>query len=309
MELKNKQEKFLSLILSAFCLGIEISIIANIIFTLLYENYKFIFTLSVIVITFINLVLILYINAKYCTLCYTFELPIIFDAKQNKFIDIPHCPSSVNARLLFDSLSNKQKKLIAHDNPLTNEEYLFFCISFIGQLIFTRIFGNSSYILDKKNSYTVNREYFKDLLVKYKYIDIDDILNKPSTEEDLLPLQLPKGIKISYVTNNEIILKSLQGYIHFYWDIKTTFPCESNIDLLAKSGIISTDTCYSTIIKVNLDYGYYILNLFKKKTQILDYYFTKCKNVLESFDINNSMKKLQLQISSLNIDVFRHLSE
>lgn len=309
MELKNKQEKFLSLILSAFCLGIEISIIANIIFTLLYENYKFIFTLSVIVITFINLVLILYINAKYCTLCYTFELPIIFDAKQNKFIDIPHCPSSVNARLLFDSLSNKQKNLIAHDNPLTNEEYLFFCISFIGQLIFTRIFGNSSYILDKKNSYTVNREYFKDLLVKYKYIDIDDILNKPSTEEDLLPLQLPKGIKISYVTNNEIILKSLQGYIHFYWDIKTTFPCESNIDLLAKSGIISTDTCYSTIIKVNLDYGYYILNLFKKKTQILDYYFTECKNVLESFDINNSMKKLQLQISSLNIDVFRHLSE
>jgi len=309
MELKNKQEKFLSLILSAFCLGIEISIIANIIFALLYENYKFIFTLSVIVITFINLVLILYINVKYCTLCYTFELPIIFDGKQNKFIDIPHCPSSVNARLLFDSLSNKQKNLITHDNPLTNEEYLFFCISFIGQLIFTRIFWNSSYILDEKNSYIVNREYFKDLLVKYKYIDIDDILNKPSTEEDLLPLQLPKGIKISYVTNNEIILKSLQGYIHFYWDIKTTFPCESNIDLLAKSGIISTDTCYSTIIKVNLDYGYYILNLFKKKTQILDYYFTECKSVLESFDINNSMKKLQLQISSLNIDVFRHLSE
>lgn len=307
MELKNKQEKFLSLILSAFCLGIEISIIASIIFALLYENNKLLFTLSVIVLTFINLVLILYINAKYCTLCYTFELPIVFDAKQCKFVDIPHCPSSVNAKLLFDSLSNKQKKLITHNNPLTNEEYLFFCISFIGQLIFSRIFWNSSHILDEKNGYAVNREYFKDLLVKYKYIDIDDILNKPS-EEDVLPLQLPKGSKISYVSNNEIILKSLQGYIHFYWDITTTFPCDSNIDLLAKSGNIPTDTCCSTIIKVNLDYGYYILNLFKKKTQILDYYFTECKNVLESFDINNSMKKLQLQISSLNIDVFRRLS-
>lgn len=308
MELKNKQENFLSLILSAFCLGIEISLIASIIFTLLYENNKILFTISVIVITLINFVLILFINAKYCKLRHTFELPIVFDAQKNKFIDIPHCPASVNARILFDSLSNKQKSLITCDAPLENMEYISFCISFIGQLIFSRIFWNSSHILGEKTGYPINREFFKDLLVKYKYINIDDILNKPFTE-DSLPLQLPKGIKISHVTNNEIVLKSLQGYIHIYWDITTTFPCEDNIALFAKSGNISTGNCFSTVIKVTLDYGYNVFYLFKKKTQILDYYFTECKNQLESFDINNSMQKLQLQISSLNIDLIRHLSK
>lgn len=308
MELKNKQETFLSLILSAFCLGIEISIIASIIFTSLYENNKIIFTISAIMITLINLMLILYINAKYCKLHYSFELPIVFDAHKNKFIDIPHCPASVNARILFDSLSNKQKSTITYDDPLGNKEYIAFCISFIAQLIFSRIFWNSSHILDEKKGYAINRKFFKDLLVQYKYIDIDDILNKPFAE-DSLPLQLPKGIKITYAKNNEIKLKSMQGYIHICWDITTVFPCEDNIALLAKSGNVSTENCFSTIIKVNLDYGYNILNLFKKETQILDYYFTECKNQLESFDINNSMQKLQLQISSLNIDLFRHLSE
>ena len=159
MELKNKQENFLSLILSAFCLGIEISLIASIIFTLLYENNKILFTISVIVITLINFVLILFINAKYCKLRHTFELPIVFDAQKNKFIDIPHCPASVNARILFDSLSNKQKSLITCDAPLENMEYISFCISFIGQLIFLEFFGILLIYLAKKRG-TLSTENF-----------------------------------------------------------------------------------------------------------------------------------------------------
>lgn len=263
MELKNKQQNFLSLILSAFFLGVEISIIASIIFTSFYEENKTIFTIFTIIITLITLVLILYINTKYCKLCYTFELPIVFNTQENKFIDIPHCPSSVNARLLFNDLSDKQKNAIINSDPFENKAYIDFCISFIGQLIFSRIFYNSSRILDE-NGHSVNRDFFKDLLVKYKYIDIDTILNSHFLDASL-SLQLPKGVKLTSVTDNEIILKSMQGYICFNWSITTTFPCQDNVAVLAQSGNISTENCLSTIIRVNLSYGYNLLNLFNKK--------------------------------------------
>jgi len=214
--LEEKKKNLLSLLLSVLGIGVLVSLFANILFTELYTDNKIIFIVICSILFILNLYFLSYVIYRLDKVVYKVNVPIIFNNKENQFMDLPYSPTSVRARVLYSNLSTKQKDLI-----IKNGEIYEFANSFVVQYIFTLIFKNTSKRSKISKWISVDRKYLKDLLINYKYIDVNDMVDERGTKKSI---ELPKGFKIKSAVNNTIVISTKQGFIKLIWDISMCSP-------------------------------------------------------------------------------------
>lgn len=293
MSLKTKRNEVIKLMFCVILLGVILSSIANIIFEEFYYYKKIVYiiiTLSAFVICTVMIIKILLKNESIKTHA---QILSAYDIVNQKFVDIPNSLSSVNARILYHSLSNKMQNKLEFKTVFDVHkcEMFDFCNSFIIQLIFSRFLKNTVY----KNKVDIN--FLKEILVKFRYIDIDSILDSNIDEKSRLqpvPLALPKGFKIKEVNDNSIKLKSSYGFLYFSWDLIHYTMNGNYIKFLTAFDNVDSSNCLEILYKLNIEYGFKGITLFSKSTNEFNNFINDCLKKLKSFDINTSVQQYNL---------------
>ena len=296
MDLSTKRKELWVLVFSVLFLGVEVGIMANIIFSNFYEENDIIFTIVLILVLAITITVITKVMFKYDSKTYGITMLFSYDSKENKFIDIPYSASSVNARVLFNSQSVGVQKSINIDNIIKdiNSES-----NFVNDLVAQIIL---SHVIKHRQGYSeiIDREKLKDVLVKYKYINVDSILggveykNFISTE-----LTLPKGFKLVPTDNRSLSIKSSYGFINLKWELGLDlkgFTTGYNLgvsymSLFSTFENINTDDCVEIQARLKLEYGFNPLKLFMKDTKEFSDFIERCKESMDNFDINRSKEQ------------------
>lgn len=341
MEVKSKRKDLLLLLLSVFLLGVEISLIANIIFDRYYENNSKLFILIILFTLLINLAILIYVVTLSEVTTKSVELYFVYDQDKKIFVDIPFSPSSVNARVLYNNLSDKKKESIyIKDEPYATIEsykknirekslnFYNFCNSAVVHLIFSRFLKNH---IDNVNIKTVDieYEYFKELLCEFKYIDVDNIIGRESEYTQVVPsnlvniskgikvdkvivtikpvsLSLPEGFKIKSVNKNSIKLESKYGYVIFEWKVLRK-SIGNKIKLLSTYKNINLNNSEEIKVDLKMKYGFKITKLFKSSTIEFEEFINNCYSNMSKFDISTSLEKLKIE-NSIKITQFLNKS-
>ena len=284
--LEENKKSLLSLVLSVIGAGFFISLLTNIIFKELYDENRIIF----IIVCCISMIMVFFFL---CQVIYRLDkkvikvtLPTVFDVRKNQFIDLPHSPTSVNARVLFNNLSAKQRAMVNSE-----EERFSFVDSFMVQLIFTLVFDHSFRKSNIEKWIPVDRKYLQDILVNYRYIDIDEIVGEGHKGTAVL---LPKGFKIKSVKEDSIYIASKQGFIKFSWDINGRRPCQEELFFVAQIEDVDISGCWAYNVDVTLEYGYKPMKLFMRSTKDLDNYLEHCVEELKSYDIYSIIEEVKM---------------
>lgn len=280
--LEEKQKNLLSLLFSVVGLSLILSLLSNVLFSEYYEINKQMFIVFFVFVLILIVLFLCIMIYRFDNVIYVAKLPIIYSRKDKKFIDIPYSVTSVRARVLFDNLSEKKKELIRSDG----DELFEFSKSFIIQYVFSLIFDRISNISNISNWITVDRKYLKDLLVNFKYIDVDELVRKS--------LKLPEGFKIKAVDDVSITISTKQGFIKLSWDISMRMPCQEELCLLAQLQERDITKCMAYLLEVKLEYGYNPFKIFMKSTKDLDKYLTMCMEFLIEDDLNTIIEKAKI---------------
>ncbi|WP_343101175.1 hypothetical protein [Romboutsia sp. MSSM.1001216sp_RTP31141st1_G3_RTP31141_220114] len=335
MEVKSRRKDLLSLLLAVFLLGVVISLVANILFDIFYDSNKKLFITIVLLVLFINLTILVYISNLSSISEKKAIIKFVYNFEEKGFIDIPYNPASVNARMAYYNLSDKKRESISEKfmpiwcNTIEPENRIQgqrnfdeFCISAVITLIFTRFFQISDFETDMQKM-DINSEYFKELLYKFRYIDIDNLLGTYDKvgctcgccskfmedesnlhESDILVkiepvgIYLPEGFKIKEVNESNIKLESKYGFIIFEWDIVRRSISEETT-LLSALELLDLDNCEEVEVNLKMKYGFKLMKLFKKSTVQFERFVNRCCDKMLDYDISKSLAKLEARNSTL----------
>lgn len=294
MEVYLKRKELWIFILSVFVLGGEIGLIANIFFTEFYSGHKLLFIILISLLLLITLFSIIKLMLINIDKEYVRNLIFTYDFHSNRFIDIPYNPSSVNARVLMDNQSIKNQEKIKVKNFMEkNVEFYNFNNNVVAQIILSR------FIRHTRNEYKedVTIEKLKELLVNYRYLDVDSIIGegiafKVSNGKDIKHsiLSLPTGFKINCNNDRNINIKSNYGFVDFQWHTIVTNNTKTS-HLLSSFDDIDLKNCLEIQVEIKLKYGYGIFKLFKKDIVEFNEFIEACKEKMDSFSIENSKQK------------------
>ncbi|PHF53902.1 hypothetical protein COI41_15535 [Bacillus toyonensis] len=298
MNLNTKRKELGFLIFSVLAIGVEVGIIANIIFDNFYENNKRLFIISVLLVVFITILILVVLMFKYDKTVYGNKMIFAFDFEQKAFIDIPYSMSSVNARILFNNQSEKiKKKLRLKDFYEENDDFYEFSDELVAQIILSHIIKHRGGYKEK-----VNREKLKEVLVKYKYIDVESILGG----NNALELRLPEGFKIVPTDNKSIRIISKYGFVTFRWTTGYKYRGVGRgntsgayyTKLLSTFGSADISKCMEVQINLELEYGFNPLKIFMKNTVEFNNFIDRCRNELDKFDIDSSKERYDAEVFS-----------
>ena len=295
MDLSTKRKELWVLVFSVLFLGVEVGIIANIIFTNFYEENEIVFTIVSILVLAITITVITRVMFKYDNKYYGITMLFAFDGKEKKFIDIPYSSSSVNARVLFNSQSLGVQKKIQGNIIKNNNSESNFVNDAVAQIILSKVIKHNKGYGEK-----IDREKLKDVLVKYKYINVDDILGGEKLGNlKTIELTLPKGFKLVPTDNKSLRIKSSYGFLDLKWEFGSYSNNWSSgynsgvsyISLLSTFENLNIDNCVEIQVRIELEYGFNPLKLFMKDTKEFSDFIERCKEGMDKFDINRSKEK------------------
>ncbi|MDU1538629.1 MAG: hypothetical protein E6902_03320 [Paeniclostridium sordellii] len=313
MEVKSKRKDILTLLFSVILLGVQISLISNILFDKYYKENTKLFAIIIIVSLILNSLLIIHIMIKYEVYIKKVDLNFMYDSREKKFIDIPFNPTSVNARVLFDNLSEKDKdriyyniyEILSDELEEANEEkinqFFHFIKCFTIQLIFTRILKGGMHRCKKNKYFNIDRNYLKELFVKFRYIDVDSILgeNEGLKIGDKVfrssCLSLPEGFKIKEVDENNIRLESNYGFICFKWE-SYVGGISKETEIISEFKEKNFDKCNEITVNLFMEYGFKPLKLFKSSTVEFEDFVKACEQQMRDFDKSATMSKYKLEL-------------
>ncbi|MGG0913034.1 hypothetical protein JR311_00080 [Bacillus velezensis] len=306
MTLYSKRKELWLFIFSVLVLGIEVGIIANIIFSKFYEINKSLFISVALLIVLITIGILIWVMFRYDKKLFISRMLFAYDKENKLFVDIPHSPPSVRARILFNRykiLFNNQNAKNQNNFKLYSEQGEDFINNAVAQIILSRFIKHRELYKEK-----VNRERLKDVLVKYKYIDIDDILGGEEYEKmSSIELTLPKGFMIVPTDNKSIKIVSKYGFLTFKWvfgyrDGSWTIGDYGNgisyTKLLSAFDKTEISDCTEVQIKVELEYGFNPIKLFMKNTVEFNNFIDRCIACMEDFDIDRSKEKFNSEVFS-----------
>lgn len=297
MNLLRKKNEIFKLVLIGIFIGIIVSEISNIIFAELYEGNEKIFFL----ITMFFLIVLILIIINYIIRTETSSIKSVFlmayDLENKKFIDIPFSATSVNARLLYNSLAPKLKEKIKITNIFDmHEKSNDFINGLIVQLILSRILVNPIF------THKVNINKLKDILIIFRYIDIDSIIKNQEDEDKILkeiPLTLPRGFSIKNVTNNTIRIDSRFGFINFKWDLLSCGKNGDYIKYLTSFSEIKSENCIQYLYNVEFEYGFKLMSFLTNTNKEFNGFIELCSNEMINFDISKSIERFDLSKFSM----------
>ncbi|MCK5051952.1 MAG: hypothetical protein KAS53_09535 [Candidatus Cloacimonetes bacterium] len=306
MNVSSKRKDIMILVISVILLSIEISLISNILFSKFYSDNKLIFFLINSILFLITISLLIKTMFVYDTKIHNSNIIFAYDTVKNKFVDIYCNPSTVNARVLYNSLNKKNKQKIQINDLLEKDktEFFEFCNCLVVQLIFSRFLRNKQY----KNIIDIN--FLKEVLVKFRYIDIDSILGGEEHITGKLKLvssklTLPDGFKLKNVSKQNMELDSLFGFVNFKWSIivsSNTEVCKI-FSVLKK---IDLNNLLQVNVSFNMEYGFKPLLIFKKSTLEFEKFVNHCKNNMNKYDWKSCMDEFN---SKVLIDTFDYLND
>lgn len=303
MIVNDKRKDIIMFVFSAIFLSGAVSSIANIVFTEFYDTHKTLFISIIAILALLALVLIFKVMFQYDSSSYKSKIVIAYSMEDKCFVDIPFSPGSVNARVQYNNLPDKHKKKIEKINfkyeliPEDFKEITEFCNCFVVQLIFARILRNA------RGTNKVDRAYLKEVLVKFKYIDVDEMLGGMESlySDDnvvLVPteLKLPEEFRIKKVEKNYIQMESKYGFVTFKWSTLQNRFYSKKTQMLSMFEEVDVRKNCQMSIDLEMTYGFKPLKIFKKSTAEFEGFVEKCKNEMQDFDEETSIKKFKISV-------------
>lgn len=324
MNVDTKRKEIILFVMSVVILSGIISLLSNILFTEFYDKHR----IKLILFVFLTLMITLYIIIKvifmYGYKTFNTNMLFVYDTNEKKFIDIPYNPASVNARALFENLRKKDKEKIKingilEDSILENKnikEFYEFCNCLVVQLIFGKFLKNHYY-----DNY-IDRNDLKELIVNFRYIDVDLILGKGNEQEiDIssildddnnqevlnsnkkliiapLKLALPKGFKIKELEKNSMKLNSMYGFLNFNWNVSLKGGCGEKTDLLSLTKDLDLKKCMEVEIQLNMKYGFKPLKVFNYSTIEFEKFINNCTERMKKFDKSTAINEFEIEMLS-----------
>jgi len=307
MNLFIKRKELWFFLFSVLFLGVGMGIVGNILFSEFYSENKLFFISFLLCILLTIVWLGIRVMFRFDKQIYSKSLVITFDMDNNKFIDIPHNPTSINVRMHFNNLSRNYQEKIMEDytgQVKLSDEMRVFTQNAVVQIILAHFIKHS-----KRYNEEVNRERLKEILVKYKYIDIDDILggqviNKGAIRT--LELTLPKGFKIVSPDEDNIRIISKYGYINFKIKSLSYQRNGPYSNLLLTFKETKAHKLIDLEYLIELEYGFNPLKIFRRNTEEFNDFISRTLVVMDSFDIKQSIEKFNL---NFNPKLFEYLEE
>lgn len=301
MIVNDKRKDIILFIVSVIFLSAEIAEIANILFEEFYSSNKLKMIITVTVLLLLTILFVIKVMFSYDTKVHYSKMILVYSNTHNKFIDIPFNPCSVNARVLFENLSDKHKKKITINNSLSlinkdTKEFLEYCNCLVVQLIFSRFLTNRIY----KNKADITN--LKDLLLKFRYIDVDSMLGGEKGfsigDKTFVSaiLTLPEGFKITKVEKDCIKLDSKYGFVNFIWSTHLFGQCTKETELLTSFEDMDLSNCIQIEIRLKMEYGFKLLKIFKKSTIEFENFIDNCRRNMDKFDEENYLKRFRIEI-------------
>ncbi|WP_144475485.1 hypothetical protein [Cytobacillus oceanisediminis] len=298
MNINSKRKELWLFLFSVLILGLEIGILGNILFSEFYANHKVLFisivTLNIIIIIWI----VIRIMFKYDDQqIYSISMIITYDIENKRFIDVPYSPTSVNVRMHYNALSNKNQEKIIEDHKgevRPSDEMKIFSENAIVQIILSHFIKHSIGYEEK-----VSRERLKEILVKYKYIDTDDILGGEIFKNGIksVELTLPKGFKIVPSTTNNIRITSKYGYVNFRMIFKRARKNGKYSKLLLTFENINPQKVLELEYEVELKYSFNPLKVLRRNTDEFNDFIDRVLEGMEVFSVNRTIESFNLEFS------------
>lgn len=300
MEIFIRRRELWIFILSVCILGGEIGLIVNIFFTEFYNDHKLLFVIAVVLLLIVTILLVIKLMLVNNVKTYESNITFAYDCSLNKFKDISYNPASVNARVLMDNLGSKNQEKVKiqsiYDDNIN--EFRNFNNNIVAQIILSLIIKH----VEKEYSEKLTIEKLKELLVVYRYLDIDNIIGNGTAftikdkEVKLSPLSLPKGFEIISKNISNIKIKSKYGFVNFQWNTVITTDTQSSA-LLSTFDDIDLNSCIETHVNIKLEYGYSVFKLFMNNTVEFNEFIDKCKKRMDNFSIEKSKQKFNQDYS------------
>lgn len=228
---------------------------------------------------------------------YSISMIITYDIENKRFIDVPYSPTSVNVRMHYNALSNKNQEKIIEDHKgevRPSDEMKIFSENAIVQIILSHFIKHSIGYEEK-----VSRERLKEILVKYKYIDTDDILGGEIFKNGIksVELTLPKGFKIVPSTTNNIRITSKYGYVNFRMIFKRARKNGKYSKLLLTFENINPQKVLELEYEVELKYSFNPLKVLRRNTDEFNDFIDRVLEGMEVFSVNRTIESFNLEFS------------
>ncbi|QTD40142.1 hypothetical protein [Sporosarcina sp. Te-1] len=292
MDLFFRRRELWIFVLSVFILGGEIGLLVNVLFTEFYTGNEHLFIFSLSLLILLTIILIIKLMLLNSAEVYESELTLVYNTGENKFIDIPYNPASVNARVLMDNLGVKKQEKIKIDHIFDEDnDFRNFSNNIVAQLVLGRFIRHFKVEYSEK----VKIEDLKELLVIYRYLDIDSIIGDQTfnISNGVLKtpqLKLPKGFKFNSNSINNIKIKSNYGFINFNWNINITNNTQPS-QLLSTFKEIDFSECLEVRVKLKLEYGYNVFKIFMNNTVEYNEFIKNSKKQISKFSTEVSREK------------------
>jgi hypothetical protein len=290
--LKLAKKEVLSFLLIIIVIAFLISSLANIAYNEFYLANPVGFILWVtFLLIFSGFISFILLTASLASTTTKIKMNFTFDREHQCFVDIPHCPSSVNARVMFDNLDSAHQQHIASCTKLQNfgDSVLSqFLDNVVQMLILSNVLKSASRVLDKNCITNVPLKDMPENIRANKY------LKKHLNNEAFIALL--KNYKITPLNQRKSFFKlnGAYGSISFEWHlamIQTAYNSGAYLESLVD---VNREHCcdfYMTVLMTNkISY----LRLLSKKTNIFANWTSSISDELESYDWKRAQENLPM---------------
>jgi hypothetical protein len=295
MDIVGRRREVLLLLLTVIVLAILVSLLADVVFSYLFDTNRVLFTIAVIaaLLGFSVLGYLTILSRTESTMV-SVEFPFCFDREKRHFIDIPHCIPSVHARVHFDHLSQMaREELASYDidpRKFFGSEFDHFVNDIVQAIILEPLIKNVSWRREDSKSFT-----FDDLPETMKR---NNCLRRQASSDLGLEMYLPTWASLDTFGRYErfIRIKSKYGQIEFTWQIAYASRTSYTDPYIALLDSESEPDFHDFIVTLFMAYDCRYSQMYSRGLDNYMSWVLEMRRRLEQLDWKNTQAELQLVI-------------
>ncbi|MGM8225453.1 hypothetical protein ACSV5M_02640 [Cellvibrio sp. ARAG 10.3] len=287
-KLKSAKKESIILLLVIILISFLVSSISNIVFTEAYKEHAIPYIVIVSASLFVSALLAyLVLTRSLSSTSHKIKMLFAFDKSNNTFIDIPHCMSSVNARVLYNRLDEPHQNHIGSNARLMKfigSDASKFIDDVVQMVLVCRLLNPCSYRI--KGSVKTPCGSLPDSLKENKFVT-----SELKVEEGLF---LPKGYAIEAINPRKSYFKvsSKYGSIAFSWTnsiCQTAYDCGAFIDTVGK---INSETCLEMYSFIDIESKFNFIRILSPKSKEFASWVAEMEKEFKEWDWSRAQKNL-----------------
>lgn len=290
--LKSAKKEVLVFITVIVAVAFLVSSLSSVVFALFYDEHPLAYLVSVCaflaVFGFISFILV---TASFASSDVTVKMNFTFDRKNIRFVDIPHCPSSVNARVTFNHLDVAQQQYLgacAQILKFGGSDLSKFLDDVVQMVLLSNILGRGSNSLPKDFRREIALENLPECIKENK------LLVRHLGKEPVISVMDKYKVSAINPRKNFFILEGPYGSISFTWFnsmIQTSYNSGAYLESLED---VDPESCCDFYSTVTMKSKIGLLRLLSSKTQVFANWGSSIADVLQEWDWKRAQSNLPM---------------